>query len=125
MGCTPAPRAALCSFEYVYFARPDSLLEDQLVHAVRQVCLREYVKALAHLLIYALAHRYTPRAALCSFEYVYFARPYSLLEDQLLHAVRQVCFHVSKKTLTSTPQKCNRAHMHTPTQAASCSFEYV
>ena len=27
---------ALCVFEYVYFARPDSLMEDQLVHTVRQ-----------------------------------------------------------------------------------------
>jgi amidophosphoribosyltransferase len=29
------PRA-LCIFEYVYFARPDTLLENQLVHTVRQ-----------------------------------------------------------------------------------------
>ena len=27
---------ALCIFEYVYFARPDTLLENQLVHTVRQ-----------------------------------------------------------------------------------------
>jgi amidophosphoribosyltransferase len=35
-GCTPAPRPALCSFEFVYFARPDSVLENMLVHTVRQ-----------------------------------------------------------------------------------------
>lgn len=33
---TAAPRSALCVFEYVYFSRPDSLLEDQSVHEVRQ-----------------------------------------------------------------------------------------
>ncbi|NJN98421.1 MAG: amidophosphoribosyltransferase, partial [Anaerolineales bacterium] len=27
---------ALCVFEYVYFARPDSMLEEQIVHRVRQ-----------------------------------------------------------------------------------------
>jgi amidophosphoribosyltransferase len=29
-------RRALCIFEYVYFARPDSMLEGQVIHAVRQ-----------------------------------------------------------------------------------------
>lgn len=36
MGRAPAPQSAFCVFEYVYFARPDSLLEGQLVHQVRQ-----------------------------------------------------------------------------------------
>ncbi|MDJ0752862.1 MAG: amidophosphoribosyltransferase [Ardenticatenaceae bacterium] len=31
-----APKQALCIFEYVYFARPDSMFEGQIIHEVRQ-----------------------------------------------------------------------------------------
>jgi amidophosphoribosyltransferase len=32
----PTTRPALCIFEYVYFARPDSSMENQVIHQVRQ-----------------------------------------------------------------------------------------
>ena len=35
-GREPAPRGAFCIFEYVYFARPDSNIDTQTVHDVRQ-----------------------------------------------------------------------------------------
>ncbi len=43
-GVPPAPRPAFCIFEYVYFARPDSVIENQTVHRVRQ----RLGEALAH-----------------------------------------------------------------------------
>ncbi|MEI2688397.1 MAG: amidophosphoribosyltransferase [Anaerolineae bacterium] len=40
----PAPQPAFCIFEYVYFARPNSVIESQTVHRVRQ----RLGEALAH-----------------------------------------------------------------------------
>jgi amidophosphoribosyltransferase len=36
VGAEPKRSPALCVFEYVYFARPDTLLEGQVIHRIRQ-----------------------------------------------------------------------------------------
>jgi amidophosphoribosyltransferase len=40
----PAPRSALCLFEYIYFARPDSTMQGQLIHQVRMELGRELAR---------------------------------------------------------------------------------
>lgn len=47
LGIVPRPKGelpALCIFEYVYFARPDSFLEGQMVYSVRRECGRQLAR---------------------------------------------------------------------------------
>jgi amidophosphoribosyltransferase len=40
----PAPERAMCLFEYIYFARPDSVLSQQTLHATRVAAGRELAR---------------------------------------------------------------------------------
>jgi amidophosphoribosyltransferase len=40
----PAPRRAMCLFEYIYFARPDSVVDGMTLHAARVAAGRELAK---------------------------------------------------------------------------------
>jgi amidophosphoribosyltransferase len=44
IGQHPAPKPALCLFEYIYFARPDSMLLQQSIHSVRMELGRELAR---------------------------------------------------------------------------------
>ncbi len=41
VGKPAAPKRSLCVFEYVYFARPDSVMDGQVIHKVRQAMGRK------------------------------------------------------------------------------------
>ncbi len=43
-GVEPAEKRSLCVFEFVYFARPDSLLDGQVLHKTRQYMGRQLAK---------------------------------------------------------------------------------
>jgi amidophosphoribosyltransferase len=40
----PAPQRAMCLFEYIYFARPDSVVDQQTLHAARVAAGRELAR---------------------------------------------------------------------------------
>lgn len=47
IGLAPEPKRAMCIFEYVYFARPDSMFDGQLIHNARQNLGRQLARETA------------------------------------------------------------------------------